>query len=106
VLTSLLLHHLRPRAKLAALREARRVLRPGRRLHVADFGDPGSGAGGVALRALHFLFVRLLDGLEPTADHAAGRLPEILREAGFSDVRRTGSVVTVAGRIVLLAAER
>lgn len=100
--STLAFHHLVPGAKEAAAREARRVLRAGGALHVADFGaQPGAVS-----RAAFLLFVRLLDGLERTRGHADGLLPGLLRSAGFAEVRRTGRVRTVAGAVTLLRARR
>ena len=99
VVTSLLLHHLEPPVKRAALAEAHRVLRPGGRLHVADFGrsqDP-------AMRIL-FAGLQLLDGFSNTADHPAGRLPGMIKDAGFSDVESGGSLRTTWGSFELFTA--
>ena len=77
VAATLLLHHLTPDEKRRALAEARRVLRPGGGLWVTDWTAPrGAAAAG-------FWIVRLVDGLERTADHAAGRLDGFIEEAGF-----------------------
>ena len=52
VVMSLLLHHLDAGAKRTALAEAVRVLRPGGRLHVADWGRPRDPLMRAAARAL------------------------------------------------------
>ena len=46
VLTTVMLHHLRRAAREQCVREIRRVLRPGGRLLVVDFGVKGSGHRG------------------------------------------------------------
>ncbi len=99
VTASLLLHHLSPPTRLAALREMRRVLRPGGQLHIADWGRPQDPAMHLA-----FLAIRALDGRENTADHAGGRIPQILRTAGFTDVRVTRRLRTVLGTLEILEA--
>lgn len=98
VIASLLLHHLNPGAKLAALVEARRALRPGGCLVIADWGpahDPLMRAG--------FLALQLLDGFENTRDHAAGRLPSMIEEAGFSGVRIERRWRTIWGSLELVS---
>lgn len=99
VVMSLLLHHLAPDAKRAALRDAAALLRAGGRLHIADWGRPTGPAMRVGFAAL-----QLLDGIEGTRDHAAGRLPAIVREAGFPRVDRYARVRTAWGSLELLEA--
>ena len=99
VVMSLLLHHLDPGAKQRALTDARRVLRPDRGLHVADWGRPQDPV----MRAA-FAVVQLIDGIEGTRDHAAGRLPAFLAQAGFSGVERYARLRTGWGSLELLEA--
>jgi 2-polyprenyl-3-methyl-5-hydroxy-6-metoxy-1,4-benzoquinol methylase len=101
VVMSLVLHHLAPAAKRAALFDLRRVLRPMGRLHIADWGRPHD-----PLMRAAFAAVQLLDGVDGTRDHAAGRLPAFLYDAGFADVRCYRRLRTVWGSLELLEALR
>jgi ubiquinone/menaquinone biosynthesis C-methylase UbiE len=65
VVASLVLHHLTTAQKRVALAEAFRVLHPGGRLHIADWGRPQDPVMRGAFFAL-----RMLDGFEPTRVHA------------------------------------
>jgi ubiquinone/menaquinone biosynthesis C-methylase UbiE len=98
---SLLLHHLTPEPKRAALADARRVLRPGGWLHVADWGRPRG-----ALPRAGFLTLRCLDGFEGTRDHASGRLPELIETAGFTAPATWRRLPTVWGTLELIRAAR
>jgi ubiquinone/menaquinone biosynthesis C-methylase UbiE len=96
VASSLFFHQLTREQKQKALAEIFRVLRPGGRLHIADWGKPVSAAS----RAL-FLFVQLLDGFETTQDSVTGILPELMRAHGFAGVEETHAVSTPLGTIRL-----
>jgi ubiquinone/menaquinone biosynthesis C-methylase UbiE len=99
VVTSLLLHHLDWATKQRALGEIARVLRPGGRLHIADWGRPATPL----LRASFFV-LQILDGFDGTRDHAAGRIPELVRSAGFRDVGVYAHRRTAWGTLELLEA--
>jgi ubiquinone/menaquinone biosynthesis C-methylase UbiE len=99
VVTSLFLHHLTRDAKLAALGEVARILRPGGRLHVADWGRPSD-----PLMALAFTGIRLLDGFEPTRDNVRGDLPAIIESAGLTDARERGRLRTMFGTLAFYSA--
>jgi len=97
VVMSLVLHHLGTDAKRRALTEIARVLRPGGWLHVADWGRPATPL----LRASFFV-LQVIDGFDGTHDHAAGRVPELIGAAGFSDVQRYRRLRTAWGSLDLL----
>jgi SAM-dependent methyltransferase len=91
-------HHLAPDTKARALAEVRRVLRPGGRLVIADYGGPRD-----PLMRAAFLCVQFLDGFQGTRQHAAGKLPELIAQAGF-DVHTIDRLRTLSGALELLAA--
>lgn len=99
VLSSLLFHHLGRENKLQTLREVFRVLKSGGELHIADWGK----ASNVFMRVA-FLGVQMLDGFDTTKDHVAGRLPEMIRAAGFAEVRTTSEFGTAFGTLALVSA--
>jgi ubiquinone/menaquinone biosynthesis C-methylase UbiE len=96
---SLMLHHLLAADKRTALAEARRVLKPGGWLHIADWGKPSD-----PLMSGAFFLVQAIDGFDRTADHRAGRLPAFVTEAGFAGVERYGRLRTGFGSLDLLRA--
>lgn len=101
VLSSLFFHHLQPPDKQQSLREIWRVLRPGGRVLIADFGRSASWLGRGS-----FQLIRLLDGYSNTLDHAQGRLPEFIAGAGFVDVSTLENLGVPVGRIGLYRGTR
>jgi ubiquinone/menaquinone biosynthesis C-methylase UbiE len=99
LLTTLFFHHLSDDAKLRSAQEARRVLRSGGRLVLADWGKPQD-----PLMQLAILPVRLGDGFEVTAANVEGRLPAFLEEAGFQGVSVTDRFRTPLGTIEVVSA--
>ncbi len=101
VAMSLLLHHLDADGKRAALAEAHRVLRPGGRLHIADWGKPQD-----PLMRAGLFTLAIFDGFDGIRDHAAGRLPLFIESAGFAHVHRHDRLRTAWGSLELLSAGR
>ncbi len=99
VLATLFFHHLTRVDKLLTAREIARVLRPGGRLHVADWGRPSD-----PVMAALFWQIRLFDGLEQTRDNGAGALPEIFEEGGLEHASETDRLRTVFGTLALYRA--
>ena len=99
IASSLLFHHLTSEQKVAVLRAARSLLRPGGQLVLADWSSPAS-----RLQRALFLIVQLLDGFETTRDHVTGEFPRFLHEAGFSHVRQSDRLRTPLGTMALFRA--
>jgi ubiquinone/menaquinone biosynthesis C-methylase UbiE len=101
IVSTLFFHHLDSETKRATLRECLRVLRPGGRLVVGDWGKATD-----ALMAALFVQVRALDGFGVTADNAHGRLPQLFEQAGLQSVRTTDEFRTPLGTIALYTGTR
>jgi len=99
VVSTLFFHHLDDDAKRRSAEEARRVLRPGGRLIVGDWGRPQDPAMRLAI-----LPVQLLDGFETTSGNVAGRIPAVLKKAGFAEVSVTDRMRTPLGTIEIVRA--
>lgn len=80
VVSSLVLHHLTTPQKRWMLAEAYRVLRPGSRLSILDFGPPRA-------EWLAALLTTIADCFEHIDDNLHGRVPQLLRQAGFGDIQ-------------------
>ena len=101
VLSTLFFHHLEDAAKRETADEVFRVLRPGGRVVVADWGRPQD-----PLMRAAFLPVQLLDGFSNTGGHVAGALPGVLAHSGLHPVEVTDRIRTPLGTIEILVARR
>jgi SAM-dependent methyltransferase len=101
VLSTLFFHHLSDAAKRTSAEEIARVLRPGGRVVIGDWGRPQD-----PLMRVAFLPVQLLDGFATTGGHVAGALPGVLAGAGLDDVEVTDRIRTPLGTIEVLTARR
>jgi ubiquinone/menaquinone biosynthesis C-methylase UbiE len=96
VVSSLVFHHLIREDKLRTFQEIYRVLRPGGKFHMVDFGPP---------RNLYERILALFDRwLEEAEDNAAGRLPYMIQSAGFQQIEETFHFTTVFGSLSMLRA--
>ena len=101
VVTTLFFHHLDDPTKRATATEILRVLKPGGRLVVADFGRPHDPLMRLAVGAT----VQLLDGRATTSLNVAGRLPGLLRDAGLEPVEIADRLRSPTGTIDILVAQ-
>jgi len=100
IVSSLFFHHLTPENKLKTLKEIRRVLKPDGTLHIADWGKSAN-----LLMKIASLPVQWFDGAT-TKDSYQGKLPELMAEAGFSNIIETADYNTVFGTLRLQRAEK
>lgn len=91
VLSAFMLHHLDDAERLRALREVRRVLRPGGQLHVVDVDVTGSGR---------------THRTAQVAGSTTARMMAELAEAGLTGVTETGRISGRLGVFAFYRAER
>lgn len=102
LLSTLFFHHLEDGDKRRTAAEALRVLRPGGRLAVADLGRPQDPL----MRTAALFTVQLLDGFATTSASVGGKLPGMLADAGFAEVRITDRLRTPIGTLEVLTGRR
>lgn len=98
VLTCLMLHHLTRTDRVRTFLEVLRVLRPGGELHIADWGMPTNPWAHITA-----WLVGKLDGAERVEDNMKGRLPLLLADTGFVNVRQQGQLSTILGTLCFLS---
>lgn len=91
VLSAFVFHHLSSADKLTTMREVRRVLTPDGLFGILDFGRPPTRLGRLLSPVLHpGRYAR---------DNIRGRLPELMRDAGFAAVREAARRTLVVGSV-------
>ena len=74
------------------------LLRPGGTLHLLDFGEADSG--------LHGLIAYLFHRGEEIEGHLEGRIPSLMRDAGFADVAEVSRHGSIFGSMSYYRAHR
>ena len=77
------------------------MLKPGGKLHVADWGKPGD-----PLMAALSLSIRAFDGFEVTAENLRGALPSLFEQAGLENAQERGRLRTTLGTLALYSARK
>jgi ubiquinone/menaquinone biosynthesis C-methylase UbiE len=95
VFSSFVFHHLPSEEKEPTLREVRRVLKPGGSLHMLDFGGPENAHGYVT---------RLIHSARRLQDNSEGRVLDLMKRAGFAQVKSRGHRAMLLGRIAYYTA--
>jgi ubiquinone/menaquinone biosynthesis C-methylase UbiE len=98
VVSSLMLHHLTHEVRAATFREIARVLAPGGRFTVLDFGPPSGALDGALLSLFH-----LDDRLD---DNLGDRIPSMLRDAGLADAAELQRMRSLFGALAIWSARR
>jgi len=93
VLSSLVIHHLTTDDKQRAFSEVFRVLRPGGKIWVVDFGAPNN--------LVAWLISLLMRRLERAEDNILGKLPAMFSRAGFDDVQIVEQFMSIFGTLAL-----
>jgi len=96
VVSSLVFHHLVSTDKVRAFQEINRVLRPGGKFHMVDFGPPHN---------IYEQTLALFDRwLEEAADNAKGCLPSMMQSVGLQQIEETFHLTTIFGPLSIVRA--
>jgi ubiquinone/menaquinone biosynthesis C-methylase UbiE len=100
VVSTLMLHHLPRAEKENMLRESLRVLRPGGRAIVGDFGPPHGRFAAVISRVVERL------STEPIGENYRGELMPMFGAAGFGDYSDIATMRTMFGTLHVISATK
>jgi len=92
VYSCLVFHHLDRETKIQCMNEIFRVIKPGGKLIIGDWGKSKS-----KLMRAAFYLVQMIDGTKTTNDNVNGLMLEYIEDAGFSNVSELGYINTKVG---------
>lgn len=98
VASSFMIHHLTGEDKLRTFREVYRILRPGGKFHILDFGQPVN-----IFNRFQTLFIQISEHAD---DNVSGRLVSMLKIAGFEAVSESDPTTTFFGPVWFFAAHK
>lgn len=101
IASSLVFHHLTTAEKRQAFTAAFRLLKPGGKLVIGDWGKAAN-----PVMRLAFLAVQLLDGFKTTSGNVQGIMPNLIDEAGFADTIERHTINTGLGTFSIYAASK
>lgn len=92
IVSCLVIHHLTAINKLKAFQEVYRVLKADGEFHLLDFGKP---------RNLLMRMISIpISHMEEAGDNVRGLIPEMLKDAGFKNLKDTAHFYTIFGELV------
>ncbi len=94
VISSWVFHHLTKDEKIRAFKEIKRILKPKGLFILADWGKPSN-----TFMCALFTIVQLFDNFETTQDGKSGKIPNLLKEAGFMHVEELKTTNTLFGTL-------
>lgn len=101
IVSSLVFHHIATVNKKNVLQDLYRIVKPGGKLHIADFGKAHN-----LYTKLAFGIFRRFDGEENTRVNSKGQLQDYIEKAGFKNVNETRYFNTLFGTIKLIQASK
>lgn len=93
ILSSLVIHHIDSVDKMQSFAELKRVLRPNAKILILDFAVPED--------LYSKIITSILKWLEPIQDNIEGKIPGLLVQSGFNNVKNLGYYKTLFGALTI-----